>query len=81
MATGSTLKMIDNRGVKVWPDGMPETFCTESFRCRFLKATVSRHEQTLALLGRVLDHGHRDRQNRIPAQLRRQARLHAGQGQ
>lgn len=29
------LKMISNRGVKVWPDGLPETFCTDSFRCRF----------------------------------------------
>lgn len=30
------LTMIDNRGVKVWPEGKPETFCTDSFRCRFL---------------------------------------------
>jgi isocitrate dehydrogenase len=32
---GLTLTMIDNRGVKVWPDGMAETFCTDSYRCRF----------------------------------------------
>jgi isocitrate dehydrogenase len=32
---GMALTMIDNRGVKVWPDGMAETFCTDSFRCRF----------------------------------------------
>ena len=31
-----TLKMITNRGVKVWPDGMPETFCTDHWRCRFM---------------------------------------------
>ena len=30
------LKMITNRGVKVWPDGMPETFCTDHWRCRFM---------------------------------------------
>lgn len=30
------LKMITNRGVKVWPEGMPETFCTDHWRCRFL---------------------------------------------
>lgn len=30
------LKMITNRGVKVWPDGFPETFCTDHWRCRFL---------------------------------------------
>jgi isocitrate dehydrogenase len=33
---GLTLQMIDNRGVKVWPAGRAETFCTDSFRCRFL---------------------------------------------
>src|SRR5205814_6115786 len=32
---GLALTMIDNRGVKVWPDGMAETFCTDSFRCRY----------------------------------------------
>ncbi|GHB85837.1 NADP-dependent isocitrate dehydrogenase [Persicitalea jodogahamensis] len=29
------LKMITNRGVKVYPDGVPETFCTDHWRCRF----------------------------------------------
>lgn len=29
------LAMITNRGVKVWPAGMPETFCTDHWRCRF----------------------------------------------
>lgn len=28
------LKMITNRGVKVWPGGMEETFCTDHFRVR-----------------------------------------------
>lgn len=30
------LNMITNRGVKVWPNGLPETFCTDHWRCRFL---------------------------------------------
>jgi isocitrate dehydrogenase len=30
------LKMITNRGVKVYPDGLPETFWTDHWRCRFL---------------------------------------------
>jgi len=34
-ADGLTLSTISNRGLKVWPDGIPETFCTDSFRCRF----------------------------------------------
>ena len=29
------LKMITNRGLKVYPDGFPETFCTDHWRCRF----------------------------------------------
>ncbi len=29
------LKMITNRGVKVWPQGIPETFTTDHWRCRF----------------------------------------------
>lgn len=30
------LQMITNRGVKVWPNGLPETFCTDHWRCRFV---------------------------------------------
>jgi isocitrate dehydrogenase len=33
------LKMITNRGVLVWPEGLPETFCTDHWRCRFVPAT------------------------------------------
>lgn len=32
---GVKLSMITNRGVKVYPDGFPETFCTDHWRCRF----------------------------------------------
>lgn len=32
---GISLTMITNRGVKVWPDGFEETFCTDHWRCRF----------------------------------------------
>ncbi len=31
----TSLSMITNRGIKVWPDGFPETFCTDHWRCRF----------------------------------------------
>ena len=27
--------MITNRGVKVWPHGFSETFCTDHWRCRY----------------------------------------------
>ncbi len=29
------LTMITNRGVKVWPHGFDETFCTDHWRCRY----------------------------------------------
>ena len=29
------LTMITNRGIKVWPNGFKETFCTDHWRCRF----------------------------------------------
>lgn len=30
-----SLQLITNRGVKVYPNGLPETFCTDHWRCRF----------------------------------------------
>ncbi len=35
------LSMITNRGIKVWPDGFKETFCTDHWRCRFKPVNVS----------------------------------------
>jgi isocitrate dehydrogenase len=32
---GVKLTMITNRGIKVWPDGFNETFCTDHWRCRY----------------------------------------------
>lgn len=29
------LSMITNSGIKVWPDGFKENFCTDYWRCRF----------------------------------------------
>jgi isocitrate dehydrogenase len=54
---GLELIMIDNRGVKVWPDGMPETLCTDAYRCRFASKNGVSGKQTVALLGRILDQG------------------------
>jgi isocitrate dehydrogenase len=33
------LTMITNRGIKVWPEGFKETFCTDHWRCRFKNET------------------------------------------
>jgi len=35
-AGGLKLKMITNRGVKVFPEGLEETYCTDHWRCRFV---------------------------------------------
>ncbi|HEX8524368.1 MAG TPA: NADP-dependent isocitrate dehydrogenase [Tepidisphaeraceae bacterium] len=35
---GLSLQMITNRGIKVYPQGLPETFCTDHWRCRFKPA-------------------------------------------
>lgn len=65
------LKMITNRGVKVYPDGLPETFCTDHWRCRFvsteskLKANYDgmkevfdvEYKDVTALLDRLTDSG------------------------
>ena len=61
------LKLITNRGVKVYPDGHPETFCTDHWRCRFvaadarvsgsmLKFTPVLFLDVLALLHRLVDY-------------------------
>ncbi len=52
---GLTLSMITNRGIKVWPDGFGETFCTDHWRCRFAGEggqSVS-HSQIVGLLSGV----------------------------
>jgi len=53
------LDMITNRGVKVWPNGLPETFCTDHWRVRYMagegkslnNATIAELLRRLALAG------------------------------
>jgi isocitrate dehydrogenase len=46
--TGLKLSMISNRGVRIWPEGHPETSCIEQWRCRFMHrekgASVSQNQ-------------------------------------
>jgi isocitrate dehydrogenase len=54
------LQMITNRGVKVWPSGMPETFCTDHWRCRFMAAEDSNHinaHDIIALMSQLASRG------------------------
>ncbi len=48
------LSLITNRGVKVYPEGMRETFCTDHWRCRFrATAEVITYPAVLELMQRV----------------------------
>lgn len=50
------LVMITNRGIKVWPEGFSETFCTDHWRCRFMKteqATLS-HTDIINILQQAI---------------------------
>ena len=51
---GLGLSMITNRGVKVWPGGVPETFCTDHWRCRYMapEGGHATHRQLISLLER-----------------------------
>ena len=56
---GTKLTMMSNRGVKVWPGGHAETFCSDHWRCRFLAdgGDGVSHQQIVSLLKRVGEAG------------------------
>lgn len=57
---GLRLTQISNRGEKVWPDGHPETFCTDHWRCRYVAANngeVLNGSQVIALLEKIHESG------------------------
>lgn len=43
---GLELTMITNRGIKVWPEGFAETFCTDHWRCRYKPASGNLLDKT-----------------------------------
>lgn len=53
----SKLTMITNRGIKVWPNGLKETFCTDHWRCRFKAEdyTIMPKSEIIKLLSNALD--------------------------
>jgi isocitrate dehydrogenase len=53
------LALITNRGVKVYPDGLPQTLCTDHWRCRFPAASynAATPQAIAALLLRLADAG------------------------
>ena len=55
---GLRLKLITNRGVKVYPEGLPETFWTDHWRCRFVATDGAvAPGQVVALQGRLVEAG------------------------
>lgn len=56
---GVSLSMITNRGIKVWPDGFEETFCTDHWRCRFKpsQGTQINKQTIIQLLGNAESKG------------------------
>ena len=60
--SGDDLKlvMITNRGTKVYPDGIPETFCVDHWRCRFqsrVNGNRVQYEDLISLQSRLVDSG------------------------
>jgi isocitrate dehydrogenase len=52
------LSFVSNRGVRVWPEGQPETFCIEEWRCRFLPSGTSASQyEILNLLQKLTSQG------------------------
>lgn len=51
------LQMISNRGVKIWPEGQPETFCIDQWRLRFISESCITKEKILAILEEVSQAG------------------------
>ncbi len=52
------LTLITNRGVKVYPAGLPETFCTDHWRCRFLAEDANcTYPDVIRLLERITAQG------------------------
>jgi isocitrate dehydrogenase len=54
---GLSLQMIDNRGVKVWPAGRAETFCTDSFRCRYMAEGATDMAACIGVVKQAADAG------------------------
>jgi isocitrate dehydrogenase len=54
---GLKLSAITNRGVKIWPGGLKETFCVDHWRCRFQAEKSTTHEKVIAQLEKFRTEG------------------------
>jgi isocitrate dehydrogenase len=56
-----SLQMITNRGVRVWPEGQPETFCIDQWRLRFMfkdKTSPVTQAEVLKMIQEVQNSGY-----------------------
>lgn len=54
------IRLISNRGQKVYPNGHPETFCTDHWRCRFTspnRESVGSYEDVMQIMQNIHDAG------------------------
>ncbi|HKK17366.1 MAG TPA: NADP-dependent isocitrate dehydrogenase [Opitutales bacterium] len=52
------LRLVTNRGVKVWPEGAKETFCSDHWRCRFRSSEDDlSYGEVVKLLGQLHEAG------------------------
>jgi isocitrate dehydrogenase len=77
------LTMITNRGVKVWPNGFPETFCTDHWRLRYKSETYqpSNYSDVIQLLTAIHQAGFDIIKTENLVTMNGEAMFSAGQGQ
>lgn len=80
---GLHLTMITNRGVKVYPDGYPETFCTDHWRCRYKSSDQQAltYDKVLGLLEKIHSAGFEIIKTENLYNFNGEAGYSAGQGQ
>lgn len=80
---GLELTMITNRGVKVYPDGYPETFCTDHWRCRYKLSDQQAltYDKVLGLLDKIHNAGFEIIKTENLYNFNGEAGYSAGQGQ
>lgn len=54
---GFTLKLISNRGTKVWPGALPDIMLVDHYRCRYVSETPVTRQQVLTLLNELTAQG------------------------
>jgi isocitrate dehydrogenase len=77
------LAMVTNRGVKVYPGGMPETFCTDHWRCRYKSELLipSTYNNVIELLQQITNAGFDIIKTENLVTMDGQPMFSAGQGQ